>query len=283
MKKIGLGLSGGAVRGLAHIGVIRELEDANIPVSFIAGTSAGSLVGALVAAGYRYHDLYQIARSLTWKDLGKLTFPSKGFLSGEALEEFVHRHIGNITIEELPIPFAAIATNLNTGATKAFTSGPLAPAIRASCAIPGVYTPMEREGAVYVDGGVKSFDPVRHVRELGAEFTISVKLTPSPFPSRPPGNIVEVLLAAFDINTSHIAGLEPEGDVTIEPDLSGTNPYDFDQIEDLVDRGRRAASAMIRDIRDGAGISGPLARLMHHLGQDSSGKPGSSPSLSSSE
>jgi NTE family protein len=250
MKQVGLALSGGAVRGFAHAGVLRVLEQHDIPIHCVAGTSAGSLAGAFLAAGFSAEHIIDVARRVDRSKVAGLTISNKGILDGDVLEQFIIDEIGDINIEDLKIPFAAVAVDLTTGELAVFDRGPLAPAVRASCAIPGVFTPLERDDHVYVDGGVLSFDPVPQTRALGAEYVIEVTLVPPRQPKRRPNGIREMLLATFELNMLHVTHLEPSGEATIRPDLSGTDMYDFRQRELLMKRGEEAALTQIDQIKE---------------------------------
>jgi NTE family protein len=265
MKTVGLALSGGAVRGLAHLGVIKVLEEHGIPVHCVAGTSAGSLVGAFLAAGYRSDTLLKIAGELGWGKIAGPAFPSKGLLDGRILERYLEKELGEINIEDLQLPYAAVAVELSSGSLAVFDKGPLAPAVRASCAIPGIFTPLEQDDGLYVDGGIKCFTPVAQARALGADYCIAVKLVPPERPPRKPDNILEVMLASFDLNISHVAELEAAGDVTIVPELEDTTQFDFDKRDTLIERGEEAARRHIyriqRDLGMRSAVRDAFARL----------------------
>ena len=248
-RKIGLALSGGAVLGMAHLGVFKVLEEHNIPIHCIAGTSAGAMAGAFFAAGYSYEQIWRIAKDLNWGKIGGVTFPAKGLLNSRLLERFLCQKLGNINIEDLPIPFAATAVDLTTGKLIVYTTGPLARAVRASCIIPGVFTPLEIDDAVIVDGGLKSFLPLTEVEKLGADLTIAVKLVPSVKMRHKPDNIIEILTNTHDLTVAHFADISPHGDIEILPNLEGMNSYDFKQSKELVNRGAVAARKNIKKIK----------------------------------
>jgi len=248
-RKIGLALSGGAVLGMAHLGVFKVLEEHHIPIHCVAGTSAGAMAGAFFAAGYSYAQIWRIAKDLNWGKIGGVTFPTKGLLNSRLLERFLCQKLGNINIEDLPIPFAATAVDLTTGKLIVYTAGPLARAVRASCIIPGVFTPLEINDAVIVDGGLKSFLPVTEVQKLGADFIIAVKLVPSVNTRNKPDNIIEILTNTHDLTVAHFADKSPRGDIEILPDLAGMNSYDFRQSKELVHRGAVAAQKNIKKIK----------------------------------
>ncbi len=248
-KKIGLALSGGAVLGVAHLGVIKVLEEHHIPIDLIAGTSAGSLAGALLAAGYTSDQMFQLVQSLTWGKISKVTIPKMGLLNSKLLERFVDCELGRIDISELPKPYAAVAVDLTTGKQVVFRDGPVSEAVRASCTIPGVFSPLVRGDQVLVDGGVLNFLPTDVVRQMGADYVIAVKLMPGVVYEKRPENILQVLMNSFQLVISQIAEHAPDGNTTIVPDLSGLNPHDFHQAETLFERGYRAAADAIEKIK----------------------------------
>ena len=173
---IGLALSGGAARGIAHVGVLRALAENNIPVNYIAGTSAGSLVGGAMASGMPLDQIEELGRKMRWRDVGRMTMSRLGVQSNERLEQYLRERLPVTRFEELPIPFAAVATDLKTGAAVILRdNGDIPFAIRASCTIPGWYVPViDEEGRQLVDGGLVAVIPATIARSLGADIVIAV-------------------------------------------------------------------------------------------------------------
>jgi NTE family protein len=173
---IAIALSGGAARGLAHVGVLRALTENNIPIDFVAGTSAGSLVGGAFASGMSIHEIEDLGRGLRWRDIGRMTMSRLGVQSNDRLEQFVRDRLPTCRFEDLPIPFAAVATDLKTGAAVVMRDeGDVAFAIRASCAIPGWYVPViDSDGRQLVDGGLVAVVPSNVARAFGADLVIAV-------------------------------------------------------------------------------------------------------------
>ena len=173
---IGLALSGGAARGIAHVGVLRALAEHKIPIDYVAGTSAGSLVGGSFASGMPLAEIEAIGRSLRWRDIGRLTMSRLGVQSNERLEEYLRARLPVTRFEEMPIPFAAVATELNSGAPVILRDrGDVPFAIRASCAIPGWYVPVtDHDGRQLVDGGLVAIVPSSVTRSMGADIVIAV-------------------------------------------------------------------------------------------------------------
>ncbi len=179
--KIGLVLGEGAARGLAHIGILDVLVNARIPIHYIAGTSMGALVGGLFAAGISVDKMEHLATREKLKVLSRIfvpTFPRGGFFDGHRITELVESIVGDVNIEDLKIPFAAVATNFSNGEQIIMNSGPLSQAIRASSTIPGVFNPMHRADRLLCDGALTNPVPVDVCRRLGAEKVIAVNVNP---------------------------------------------------------------------------------------------------------
>jgi len=176
--KIGLALGSGSARGWAHIGVIRALEESGINVDYVAGTSIGALVGAAYAAG-KIDILKDTALKLDWKKIiyfFDIVFPKSGLIDGKKIADFIRNHIQGKNIEELPLPFCAVSTDLTTGFEVVIHEGDIVEAIRASISIPGIFTPAEKNGLFLVDGALVNPVPASIVRKMGADFVIAVDL-----------------------------------------------------------------------------------------------------------
>ncbi len=178
--KVGAAFGSGGARGWAHIGVINALAEAGIPIDYVAGTSMGSLVGAALAAG-RVRELHKTALDLDWKQVMyyflEFGFPRSGLIDGERIVATIRQQIAATTIDVLPVPYRAVAADLRTGEEVVIGSGDVIAAVRASISIPGMFTPVEREGRLLVDGGTVNPVPVSVVREMGADYTIAVNIS----------------------------------------------------------------------------------------------------------
>lgn len=249
---VGLALGGGGARGFAEIGVLRVLEQEKVPIDLVVGTSVGSLIGALYADSGRVIDLEFIAVTLQEEDIfdaSVLSFFSGGLVKGERLERFLRTNLRHAAIEEMPIRFAAVAVDLRSGEPKVFDRGPVAPAVHASCAIPGVFVPVEIDGVTYVDGGVADPVPAGVARRLGAEVVIAVSV-PAAVPERAPGNPLQIAMRSSAITAAQISRLRAaEADVVIEPDAGDVAYDDFSQKKRLIDAGIEAAEAAMPAIR----------------------------------
>ena len=177
-KNIGLALGSGSARGWAHIGIIRALADAGIEISCVAGTSIGALVGAAFALN-KVNELEDFVRQLGWKQIISfldVIFPRSGLIDGEKLTEFFRSQVKKVNIEELPLPYCAVATDLTTGCELVLNQGDLIDAIRASISVPGMFTPAKRDDDFLVDGGLVNPVPVSAARSMGADYVIAVDL-----------------------------------------------------------------------------------------------------------
>ena len=251
--KIGLALGGGAARGFAHIGVIKMLESQGIVADYVVGTSAGAVVGSLYAGGYDAFAMQKIAVQLDEKIFADWTLGGRGFLKGEALQEFINQHLNMRPLERLNKPFAVVATDLNTGERVVFRTGDSGLAVRASAAVPGVFQPPQFGGKVYVDGGLSSPIPVQAARDMGADFVIAVDIS-----ARPEGQPVDSLTAILWQTTTIMGGViganELKGaDIVIRPRLPYVKSWDFAARNDAMLEGERAALAALPKIRQKLG------------------------------
>jgi len=281
-KKIGLALSGGGAKGLAHVGVLKVLEEIGVPIDYIAGTSMGSIVGALYAIGYGVDELEKLALTTDWAgmfndDISRryiameekiwdgryiTSFPIKkrsvklpsGIVAGQKIANFLSRltwsvhHISDF--KQLPIPFVCVATDIITGEAVAIDSGFLPDAIRASMAIPTLLTPISMQDYLFVDGGLVRNLPAEDVKRLGADIIIGVDVS---FTLLPPEDINSFL----DIITQSLSFVEAQSrnkqyslcDVLIQPDMEGMGMFSFRQAENLIQRGEAAARQMAPRIK----------------------------------
>jgi len=244
--RVGLALGGGGARGIAHIGVLAELEEANIPVHLIAGTSAGSLVGALYAAGLSPDQLLSLAERTTWRDLVQLTLPRVGLVNADPMQKLLNDIFGNSNIEDLPIPYAAVSCDLVTGKEVILTKGNIARAVRASCSIPGIFSPVPSNELLLVDGGLVNGVPVSVAKGMGANLTIAVRLSQGVTPSQHLHNIFGILAQAAEIMQRSQHMIEP--DVLISPDLANQSVADLHRAVPAYVAGRAAARAAIPSI-----------------------------------
>ena len=249
--RIALVLGGGAARGFAHVGVIRTLEQEKIPIDLLVGTSVGSLIGAIYAHDANSFELEWTAFSLEKSDLLDYTLlsSSMGPVKGDKLEEFVQAKVPVANIEDLRIPFAAVATDLNYGKRVVLDRGPLARAIRASCSIPGVFQPVSYQGKLLVDGGVVDNIPIDVARERGADIVIAVDISENVVNTNIT-NLVDVTLQAVNIMFKEsMSQKKLAADVLITPDVGNVAMMDFTQKKRCMQAGIDATQRAIPAIR----------------------------------
>ena len=247
--RVGLALGGGAARGFAHIGVIQVLEEAGIQVDLVAGTSAGSVVAALYAAGNGGAALSKLADGMDESTLTDWAFPGRGLIRGEALAKYIRDHVGGKSIEQMRLPLGIVATDLDTGAPILFRRGDPGVAVRASSAVPAVFQPVRIGAREYVDGGLVSPVPVRFAREMGAELVIAVDISALP-EGNATGDAMRMLLQTFSIMGRSINQFElRDADVVLTPSLAGVSSADFASRKRSIAAGREAALAALPALR----------------------------------
>lgn len=248
--RIGLALGGGAARGFAHIGVIKVLEAHGIVADIVAGTSAGSVVGALYAAGFGGFELQRLALQMDENAIADWSLPSRGVLRGEALQQFINRTLDQRPIEKMPRKLAITATDLQSGELIVFERGNTGMAVRASSAVPAVFQPVSINGRDYVDGGLVSPVPAQVARRLGADVVIAVDISSRPA-AQPLGSSIDLLLQTFAIMSQAIALHElKDADVVIRPALGGTRSTDFQGRHLSILEGEAAATAQLPRVQE---------------------------------
>lgn len=251
--RIGLALSGGAARGNAHVGVLRALIENNIRIDCIAGTSAGSIVGGAYASGMPIDEIEDFGRKLRWRDIGRVTMSRLGVQSNERLEQYLRSRLPIVKFEELPVPFAAVATELKTGAAVVMRDqGDVPFAIRASCAIPGWYVPVTDEhGRQLVDGGLVALIPSTVARSLGADIVIAVDVNAEGATFiGPASSVVGVLLQSmlvFQKTASHYQS--QVADVVIRPKIGHIRWDEMGRADELITAGYEAGLEGISHIQ----------------------------------
>jgi NTE family protein len=248
---IGLALSGGATHGAAHIGVLQVLEREGLRPDFVAGTSAGALIGAAYCAGVSLEDIERLFLSLEWPNLLKMNLrPRLSIFDTQPMEAFLKAHIGDISFADLKIPFSAIACDLSTGERVVLAEGPLGPALRASSAIPAIFSPVEINGRVLVDGGIVDNLPVEQVREMGARFIIASDVSKKGSIGRSPENPFEVLLTTIYIMQAHCAYYNVDiSDCYIRPEISMFSSWGFKDSLKVVEAGKVAAEGALPELK----------------------------------
>lgn len=257
-KKIGLALGGGAVRGIAHIGVIKVLEENNIPIDCIAGVSSGSLVGGIYASGTSIDYMIENISEVNWPDIGNLAVSTKGIFSSERIEGFVKKHSKTNNLSKMKIPFCSIAVDLLTGKEEVFKRGELSKAIRASISFPGIYVPFEFNGRHYVDGCIFNILPAMALKDMGADFVIGIDVIPQKVNlSEIPENSFYIIDRCIDLvfekipRESKYKGV----DVLIQPIVGEEiSSIDLYERKKLIHLGKEAAERKIDIIKSELGI-----------------------------
>lgn len=245
--RVGLALAGGFARGIAHVGVIRALRNAGVPIDVVAGTSVGALIGACYCAGVPLNDMQRIARTTTFADFGRWTPSWLGLANNLRMERYLERFTSIKTFEELTTPLAIAASDINEGVSVFYTRGLLGPPMRGSCAYPGLFVPIQFEGRTLVDGFLTSPVPVEGTLLLGADITIAVYLEAGSFST--PRTAADVISRSFSIIQRHAdLAWRQQADVIIEPDVKPFVWDDFTRTDELVAVGEAAAEAALPQI-----------------------------------
>jgi len=241
-----LALGGGAARGAAHLGVLKVLAEEGIPVRGVAGTSVGSLVGAAFCAGRDWRWMLEESRRLRWSELVQPVMPRMGLLATVRLERYLERTIGAKRFEDLGLPFAAVAVDISTGEEVVLRSGELAPAVRASCSVPGIFEPVDLGGRLLVDGGLVNDVPADVARTLADAPVMAVRLNSGAREPARPRTIVDVITASLAIVA--LNGIQrglADADIVVAPDLGRTSYRDLRRAGELAAEGERAARAAL--------------------------------------
>jgi len=246
--RIGLALAGGFARGIAHIGVLRVLREARIPIHCVAGTSVGALIGTAYCAGATLEEMARIGETTTFADFGRWTPSWLGLATNRRLEKYVSRFTAAKTFEDLKIPLAIATTDINAGISVYYTKGPIGPALRASCAYPGLFVPIQFEGRTLVDGFLTAPVPVEGVSLLGADIIVAVYLEAGNLEQ--PRTFTDVLSRSFNIIQRHTdLSWRSLADVIIEPDVKPFVWDDFTKTPEMIAAGEAAAMAALPQIR----------------------------------
>jgi NTE family protein len=244
--KVGLALGGGVARGLAHIGVLSVLEEAGVPIDCIAGTSMGAIIGAAYCAGLGINDLHAIAARTGWHNVSS-PFPSlNGLIKFSKMEQWIEDNIGEFDVRDLAIPFAAVASDLNSGERVVLWRGRMCAAIRASCSVPGFVPPVETDGRLLVDGGITDNVPADVARMLGADYVIGVDVF-VPALRRYLGPFSQGI-AAIETLVRHAGQGSMECDTLIVPQLEGRSYFRFAEYKTFIALGEAAARRQLPTI-----------------------------------
>jgi len=246
---IGLALSGGGARCAAHIGVLEVLHEEGIQIGMMAGTSGGSLVGCLYAAGVDLGTIKESLSQLKWMRMAKLDFSKMGFLSSARIEDLIKRFTRKRQFFELNIPLALVATKLMTGQSVVLKKGSILEAVRASCSIPELFAPVRVGKDLLVDGGIADNLPVGVVGEMGADLVVAVDCSPEVEPAEPKNLFQVAHRLAFLLGRAKIEQSRREADVLISPEVGHVDSMDYAHSRELISIGRIAAQRAIPQLR----------------------------------
>lgn len=250
-KKVALVLGGGVSLGYAHIGVLRVLEKYNIPIDMIVGTSMGALIGGAYTAGMTVAEIEEAARKFKLIHFLDVNFDIRGIFSGKGVMKKINKYLPDINIEDMPKPFACVATDLVTEKQVTLKLGSLREAVRASMSIPGIFVPVVKDDMVLIDGGILNNLPEDVAVEMGADIIISCDVLTKCRTGRSPKNMVTSLVSAFNLSTKEIQKFKSlHYDVLIQPDTSKCTQIDFTQkgAERLIHQGEVEAEKHIEEI-----------------------------------
>jgi NTE family protein len=250
---VGLALSGGAARGIAHVGVLKVLAEHNVPIDFVAGTSAGSIAGGALAAGMSLEEIEKLSRTLRWKDMGRMTLSRLGVQSNARMEDFLRKFLPVTRFEEMHIPFAAVATDLQSGEAVVMSGeGDVPFAIRASCTIPGWYVPVvDDKGRQLVDGGLVANVPAAAARSLGADIVIAVDVNAEGAKFLgPPQSAIGVIFQSMMVVQRTVSALQlQDADIVIRPRVGHIRWDEMKRADELITLGEEAARRTISRIQ----------------------------------
>jgi NTE family protein len=247
---IGVALGGGFARGIAHVGVLKVLEEEGIPVSVVTGTSVGALIGAAYCSGVTIPELEEIAHTTRFTNFARWTLSRYGFATNDRMVAFLNRVLKVKTFEELPIPLGITATDFNTGEAVVFHSGSIVDPVRASCAYPGMFLPVEIHGRFLVDGMLSHPVPTRPLRDMGADRVLGVHLRGTWAQGGAPRHLFDVIGQSFAIAQDAMSSLwRDAADLVIEPEVAGFAYDDFKRADELIRAGEVAMRKALLEVR----------------------------------
>lgn len=247
--RIGLALGGGFARGIAHVGVLRVMERARIPIFCIAGVSAGSIVASAFASGSSSDEIEQVARTMRFSDVARWRFSMQGLVGSDPMMQFLRRVLKAFEFERMKIPLAVVASDLTAGAPAVFRDrGDVVMPIRASCSYPGLFQPVRYMDHCLVDGMISMDVPAAPLRRMGATHVISVAI-PTPTETVDPQNMLSVVTRCFQImNARTESQWRRHSNLVITPDVKDVGWNSFENASDVIEAGERAAKAVLPQI-----------------------------------
>jgi NTE family protein len=259
--KIGLALGGGFARGIAHVGVLKVFEEENIPIDFIAGTSVGALVGALYCSGVSANDLEKTATAMKFNHFARFSLSLTGFLSNDRMGRMLKHMLRVHTFEELRIPLAVTATDFVSGEPVVFTAGPLIDPVRASCAYPSFFSPVNIDGRLLIDGLLAHPVPATPLKKMGAEKVCAVHFKSHWVGTTGPRHFLDVIGQCFSIAQANVCPIwQADADVVLEPNVDGFAYDAFERAAELVRAGEETARVALPKIKAWLGVASSQQR-----------------------
>jgi NTE family protein len=255
-RRLGVALGGGFARGMVHIGVLKVLEEAKIPIAAVAGTSSGAIMGAGYCSGLSAARMSEIGHRIRFRDLARWTLEPGGFCSNDRLGTFVTRTMPCKDFSEMHTPLVVVATELLSGKPAIFREGPICDAVRASCAYPGMFTPVEINGVLYVDGMLSYEVPTTPLKEMGIECVLGVHLQSKWNPSKKPGHFFDVIGQCFSIAQTRMSPQwEKDADLLLHPNVDDFAYDDFERGDELIAIGEESMRAALPTVKKMLGIA----------------------------
>jgi NTE family protein len=273
---IGLALGGGFARGLAHLGVLKVLQENEVPISHIAGSSVGSILGAAYASGAPLGRIISACRALRFRDIARWRVTRLGLASNQRLADLMNRVFASQQFEHLRIPMAVVATDLTTGEPVVFTQGDLVDAIRASCAFPGLFEPVEIGTRCLADGGLVAPVPTRAARQLGAKYVLGISVGMHDGHRGVPTNVFQVVSRAVSAAQKHQSEMwERYADLVLRPDVHALAWDDFDRADEAIEAGAAAATRALPRIQKflGENAADAVSSVRPHLEAEDRSRP----------
>ena len=250
--KIGLALSGGTAKSVGHVGAIKAIEESDINIDFIAGTSGGAIAATAYAAGRSLGEMEEVANALTWGKLASIKLSRLGFVSSENIYDLmVEQFGGDIDFSDLKLPCSVLGTDLHTGLKHVFKSGSVAKAVQISCSLPHFFLPIEYEDKMLIDGGLSEYLPIQTTRDMGAQFVIGVNLGSQTGDYNKPRHILQLFMQVNNlVAKQNMRRSVQYADFLIEPDLRNFSAFDFDNSEKLIELLYELTKSQISDIQE---------------------------------
>jgi NTE family protein len=254
-RTLGVALGGGFARGMVHIGVLKVLEESGIPIDAIAGTSSGSIIGAGYCSGMSATELAAVGRRLRFKDFARWTLERGGFCTNDRMGVFLSRICPCKDFSELRTPLLVVAAELVSGQPAIFRSGPLCDAVRASCAYPGIFTPVAIHGVLHVDGMLSYEVPTTPLKQMGIDCVLGIHLRSHWNQSVAPRHFFDVIGQCFAIAQSRMSlQWEHDADLLLEPNVDGFAYDDFERADELIAIGEESMRAALPALKKKLGI-----------------------------